>query len=75
MLENRKREIESNFGNPLEWTREAEKSLSRIAISCDGDIELSDSELEEIREWHIENLLKIKKVFTPEIEKALKALG
>ena len=75
MLENRKREIESNFGSSLEWTRDAEKSLSRIAISCDGDIELSDSELEEIREWHIENLLELKEVFQPEIEKALETLN
>lgn len=76
-LENRKREIESNFDYPLEWTRDAEKSLSRIAISRDrdGDIELSDSELEEIREWHIENLLKLKDVFQPEIEKALETLN
>lgn len=29
MLESRKREIESDFGSPLEWTRDAEKSLSR----------------------------------------------
>ena len=75
MLEARKREIESNFGSSLEWTRDAEKSLSRIAISCDGDIELSDSELEEIREWHIENLLKLKAVFQPEIEQALETFN
>ena len=75
MLEEQKGEIESNFGSPLEWTRDAEKSLSRIAISRDGDIESSDSELEEIREWHIENLLKLKEVFQPEIEQVLEALG
>ena len=74
MLEKEKRKLESNFDSPLEWTCDAEKSLSRIAISRDGDIELSDSELEEIREWHIENLLKLKKVFTPEIEQVLKIL-
>ena len=75
MLENRKREIGSNFGSPLEWSRDAEKSTSRIAISRDGDIELPDSELEEIRRWHIENLLKLKEVFQPEIEKALETLN
>ena len=75
MLENRKREIGSNFGSPLEWSRDAEKSTSRIAISRDGDIELPDSELEEIRKWHIENLLKLKEVFQPEIEQALKTLN
>lgn len=75
MLEKRKVEIESNFGSSLEWAREAEKSVSRIVISCDGDIELSDDELEEIREWHIENLLKFKEVFQPEIEHALEILN
>ena len=74
MLEKRKVEIETNFGSSLEWSRYVEKSLSRIAISCEGNIELSDSELEEIREWHIENLLKLKEVFQPEIEKALETL-
>lgn len=77
MLEEQKGKIESNFDSSLEWTRDAEKSLSRITISRDGDgdIELSDSELEEIREWHIENLLKLKKVFQPEIAKALETLN
>lgn len=74
-LEKRKEKIESDFGNPLEWNPLEEQQRSRIAVSRDGNIELSDDELEEIREWHIENLLKLKKVFTPEIEKALETLN
>ena len=75
-LENRKAEIESNFDSPLKWERNAEKQETLISIYRDGDIEKSsDSELEEIREWHIENLLKLKEVFTPEIEKALETLN
>ena len=71
-----KAEIESNFGSQLEWERSDDQKYSRIAVYCDGDIEKSsDSELEEIREWHIENLLKIKEMFTPEIEKALETLN
>ena len=31
-------------------------------------------ELENIREWHITNLLKFKEVFQPEIEQALETL-
>ena len=73
-LEKRKEQISNNFDRPLKWIRHQEKSLSRIAISCEGDIESADSDLEEIREWHIENLLKLKKVFQPEIEQALKTL-
>lgn len=75
MLKNRKKDIESKFGSTLEWTRDAEKSTSRIAVYRDGGIELSDSELEEIREWHIKNLLKFKEVFTPELEQALETLA
>ena len=73
-LEKQKKNIESNFGSPLEWNRAEEQQNSWIGVSRDGNIELSDDELEEIREWHIENLLKLKEVFQPEIEQALKIL-
>ena len=74
-LEKRKGTIESDFGSPLEWNRAEEQQNSWIGISRDGNIELSDDELEEIREWHIENLLKRKEVFQPEIEQALEILN
>ena len=67
-LEKRKAEINSNFGNPLEWERLDEQKASRISVYRGGIIESSKSELEEIRNWHIKNLLKIKEVFAPEIE-------
>lgn len=67
-LKEKEQEIEKNFGGSLEWERLDEKRASRIAIYRDGSVESPDSELEEIRKWHIENLLKIKKVFTPQIK-------
>lgn len=70
-LKAREHEITSKYGSPLEWERLDDKRASRIAIYRDGMIEASDSELEEIRQWHIENLLKIKEVFTQEIQQAL----
>ncbi len=73
-LEEWSAEIAANFKNPLEWNRDQEVSLSTIAISCDGSIESTNSELEEIREWHIENLLKLKEVFQPKIERILQTL-
>ena len=73
-LEKRKGQIESDLGSPLEWNRAEEQQNSWIGVSCDGNIELSDDELEGIREWHIANLLKLKEVFQPEIEQALKTL-
>ena len=73
-LEKCKIEINSNFGSELEWERRDEQIGSIIGLYRDGVIEASDSELTEIRKWHIENLLKIKEVFTPEIEQALKII-
>ena len=73
-LEERKTEITPNFPEKLEWERLDERKRSTISVYGDGDIESSDSELEEIRQWHIENLLKLKEVFTPEIERALETI-
>ena len=74
-LEKQKGKIESDFGSPLEWYRTEEQQTSWVAVSRDGNIELPNDELDEIREWHIENLLKFKEVFQPEIERALEALN
>ena len=73
-LEKRKGKIESDFGSLLEWNRSEEQQISWVGVPRDGNIELSDDELEEIREWHIENLLKLKEVFQPEIEQVLETL-
>ncbi len=67
-------EINSKFGRELEWERLDKKILSTVSVYRDGSIESSQSELEEIREWHIENLLKLKEVFTPEIRRALETI-
>lgn len=74
-LKNRESEISSSYGSQLEWERLDEKRASRIALYRDGVIESSDSELEEIRKWHIENLLKIKQIFSPEIKQALRTIA
>ncbi len=75
ILQKRNEDIESNFNTPIEWNRAAEQKASWLAVYREGDIEAPDSELEEIRKWHIENLLKLKEVFQPEIEKALETLA
>ena len=74
VLEKQKEEIASYFSEPFEWDRGDGKKRSRIAVYRDGVIEASDSELEEIREWHIKNLLKIKEVFIPQIKQALETI-
>ena len=67
-------EIVDSLGSPLEWERRNDKRESFIIVSREGSIDSADSELEEIREWHIETLLKLKEMFIPKIEKILETL-
>ena len=70
-LKERKSEINARFDVPLYWSRRDDIGASRIYIERDGTIDANESELEAIRAWHVENLLKFKEVFTPEIQLAL----
>ena len=58
-------EIENEYGEAFTWERLDDKRASRIALYREAVIDSADSELEEVRQWHIDNLLKIKKVFLP----------
>lgn len=60
-----KNSIHDKYGESLEWERLDDKRASRIAIYRDGSIRDSDEELSEIKKWHIEHLLKFKKMFVP----------
>lgn len=75
VMEKRKEEITQKFKSNLEWQRNADKQETFIITSRDGSIEVSEDELKEIREWQITNLLKLKEVFQPEIERALETLN
>ena len=75
VLKARESEINAKFGNVLSWERRDEHRLSVIRLMREGDIDADASELEAIRVWHIENLLKFKEVFTPEIELAFEKLS
>jgi len=65
--------IESNFGIPISWERLDGKRASRLAVYMDGSIDDSDSNLESIQLWHIDNLLKLKKVFGSKISSLSKS--
>ncbi len=69
-----KMEISAKYGQELTWERLDEKRASRIAIYRDGSIDADESELEEIKQWHIEHLLQFKKIFNPIIKRELKRL-
>lgn len=73
-LENRMSEINLTFSGELEWERRDDQKHSTISVYRDGHIGVTDSELDEIREWHIEILRKLKEVFTPEIGRALETI-
>ena len=79
-LEERKPEIEARYGMRLEWLRRDEwkrgRKLKRSAIGlwCEGHIDGDGCHLKTIKNFHIKNLLKLKEVFTPEIQRALDSL-
>jgi len=64
--------IESQFGEKLEWERLDEKRACRIAIYREGSIEDDPAKLNEIRDWSIQKLLKLKEVFYANLKKYLK---
>lgn len=71
-LKENKAEITYEFGSELDWERLDDKRASRIAVYRHGTIDFPAIELEEIRQWHIENLLTFKKVFPEKIKKIMK---
>ena len=66
-LEERRTEIETELGEPLEWERLDDRRASRIAVYTDGSINDSDERLAIIRGWMVERLLKFKEVFGPRL--------
>jgi len=61
--------IENEYGSKFTWERLDDKRACRITLYRDAVIDSADSELEQIRQWHINNLLKIKAIFTPILQK------
>lgn len=74
VLEERKAVINAKFDVTLYWNRRDDINTCIIGIGRDGDIESGPRTLETIRAWHVENLLKFKAVFTPEIQRARETL-
>ena len=74
VLKERECQINANFDVTLHWYRRDDIDTSIIGFARDGNIESDARTLEFIRAWHIENLLKLKAVFTPEIQRARETL-
>lgn len=73
-LKERETEITAQFDVRLYWERRDDVRKSQINVYREGTIDSDASALEAVRAWHIENLLKFKAVFTPEIERAHETL-
>jgi hypothetical protein len=67
-LVDKRLDIENQIGSSLEWERLDEKRASRIAFYRTGEITNTETQLEEIRQWAIDYLLKFKKIFSPLIK-------
>ena len=74
ILEKRKAVITAKFDVTVYWNRRDDINTCIIGVERDGDIESDTRTLESIRAWHVENLLKFKEVFTPEIQRARETL-
>jgi hypothetical protein len=64
-----KDELESEFGEDFEWERLDDRRASRIAVYREGAIDDSEADLEGIRKWAVERLLKFRQVFGPRLSK------
>ena len=73
-LHDRKEEIHANFGGELAWEPLEEKRASRISVYRDGSIEADPAELVEIKDWHVDTLIKLKHSLATYIKKGLKEI-
>jgi hypothetical protein len=66
-----KSEIESEFNGELSWEKLENKRACRIAVYRDGSIDQDSAALADIKNWAIDNLLKMKKIFPSRFAQAL----
>jgi hypothetical protein len=64
-LEKDRLEIEAEFGEPLIWSRRDDIRASRIYLRRTGSIDDKPAQLEEYRDWFVEQALAIRSVFGP----------
>ena len=67
-LESRKESLESELRGIWEWQRLDNRKACRISvISRDVNIDDDDESLDELREWMVDKLLALKRVFGPHL--------
>ncbi len=70
-----KSEIEAELDTPLSWERLDGKNASRIALYRPGSIDSTTEDLEEIKQWSINMLQRLKKVMPERISRALHSIS
>jgi hypothetical protein len=68
-LEAQQHEIEAELGQKMIWVRRRDESARRctVFVEREGSIEDSPEALEDLRQWGVERLLKVREVFTPRV--------
>lgn len=67
-LEERKGDLEAEFGETFEWERRSRGKTSEIRVVRPGSLDDGEETLAEIRAWMVERLLKFKQVFGPRLD-------
>lgn len=60
-------QIEAEFGSSLNWYKTDDVRACSISVDKPGSIEDDAATLQDIQEWLVTNLLKLKKVFSPRL--------
>ena len=66
-LKSEREALEREMGQSLEWEEMPDRQASRIAMYRAGSIDAGEATLADIRKWHIERLLGLKRVFGPRL--------
>lgn len=67
-LMERRKHIESELSESLEWERQDAWRYSRVAVSHQGGIDDDPEKLKETKDWMIEKLQDFKRVFGPMLD-------
>lgn len=67
--------VEAAYGSVLEWEKLDTKRACRIAIYTDGDIDADSEKLTEIKKWVVINLLRLRQILPPFLEKAISSVA
>jgi len=70
-LREQQSEIKKDFGDSLSWERLDDRRACRIAVYREGSIDVPPAMRDELREWSIENLLKLKRLLLPKAKNLL----